>query len=51
MLGAGQSRRSGGVKGDPSCTCGEQTKHGKADEDGVLTKSSKRDVGESDKTA
>ena len=51
MLGAKRSRRSGGVKGDPSCTHGDQVKHEKADEGSVLTKSSERDAGASDNPA
>ena len=45
MLGAGRSRRRGGVKGDPSCTHGEQAKDDNVDEDGVLTKSNERGAG------
>ena len=51
MLGVGRSRGWGRVKGDPSCTHGEQAKHGKVNEDDVLTKSSERDAGASDKAA
>ena len=51
MFGAGRSRRSDGVKGDPSGARGGQAKHEVKDEDGVLTKSSKGDVGASDKVA
>ena len=50
MLGAGLSRKPGGVKGDPSCTHEDQAMHKmKVDEDSVLTKSRERDAGASDK--
>ena len=51
VLGVGQSRRWGGVKGDPSCTRGGQAKHETDDKYDVLTKLSERDVGASDKVA
>ena len=44
-------KRPSGVKDDPSCIRGGQAKHETEDEDGVLTKSNKRDVSASDKTA
>ena len=50
-LGARRSRRPGGVKGDPSGTCGGQGEHVKMDGDDMLTKSSEGDAGASDKVA
>ena len=50
VLGAERLRRPGGVKGDPSCTRGGQTKHETEDKDSVLTKSNERDADASDKT-
>ena len=50
-LGARRLRESGGVKGDSSCAHGDQAKHGRMDEDGILTKSSEGDAGASDKAA
>ena len=51
VVGAGRSRRPSGVKGCPSCTRGGQAKYKTEDEDGVLTKSSERDVDATNKAA